>query len=564
MNPPTLERKTIRQIRDSLVERRFAIPKLQRNFVWDARRAAKLLDSIYYGMPIGSLFLWEMDKESAHLIRQSTDVLPSFNDKLTHVWFVIDGQQRLSVIHQAFRGEVRQNDVGREIDFGRLCFVVNPPKPGDGSEGPPPRRIVYRKVVDGEYVPLCDILAPEWKKLMPKKTKAFLDQILACRNRILSYPVPIVRVQKARIDEISEVFIRLNAQGMRITSADRAIALMGQLDVRLMADELRNKLREGGLALARIDPILMGFNLVSEPQHEDGDPPRLDAFARKWTKKINSSPLAREDFKKTWNAYQGAFKKAADYLRDSFGVLQEPLLPSANMLATLAVFFYHHSGQPNPYQRAFIKRWFWSTGIAQRYSGKGYHRNIVKDAAHFENLAMGKKATFSFTDYLDPVADLQNVEYSSRSSRSRAYFCLLASLKPRYLHSGGPIALDRTFSHANRKHRHHIFPRAQLRKHFPSKAYNSLVNICFVVAEENQKIGQTLPRTYLERYKGKTGHAEFLQAMRSHLIPAGKDSGVWMQGVVEAYKQFRSERLRLICGRLEKEAGIKLFSKDRA
>jgi hypothetical protein len=56
-------------------------------------------------MPIGSLFLWAMDRKSANLIRQATGVLPSFNPKNKTIWFVIDGQQRLSVIYQAFKAE---------------------------------------------------------------------------------------------------------------------------------------------------------------------------------------------------------------------------------------------------------------------------------------------------------------------------------------------------------------------------------------------------------------------------------------------------------------------------
>ena len=80
MHAPTLTTKTIRALRDPLLhEHQFAVPKLQRNFVWDAGRAAKLLDSIYYQIPIGSLFLWEMDRKSAHLIRQADGVLPPFN-----------------------------------------------------------------------------------------------------------------------------------------------------------------------------------------------------------------------------------------------------------------------------------------------------------------------------------------------------------------------------------------------------------------------------------------------------------------------------------------------------
>ncbi len=96
MKSPTLKAQTIRSLRRPLLQdHKFAVPKLQRNFVWDAGRAAKLLDGIYYQMPIGSLFLWDMDRKSANLIRQATGVLPSFNPKNKHIWFVIDGQPRL-------------------------------------------------------------------------------------------------------------------------------------------------------------------------------------------------------------------------------------------------------------------------------------------------------------------------------------------------------------------------------------------------------------------------------------------------------------------------------------
>ena len=52
LKPPTPASVTIRALRRHLLARRFAVPKLQRNFVWDAGRAAKLLDRIYREMPI--------------------------------------------------------------------------------------------------------------------------------------------------------------------------------------------------------------------------------------------------------------------------------------------------------------------------------------------------------------------------------------------------------------------------------------------------------------------------------------------------------------------------------
>lgn len=553
MKAPVLDDWPLARLHRHLLQRRFAVPKLQRNFVWDAGRSAQLLDSIYRDMPIGSLILWEMDRKSAHLIRQSAEILPSFNNSNPRIWFVIDGQQRLSVLHQAFEGETRTNDAGKSIDFGRLCFVVHP----DWDQEYPPR-IVYRKPIGRELVPIRDILAPDWKHRMPSRSKAFLAAMRKCRDRLLHYPIPIVIVRSASLDEIGHVFIRVNSQGMRITQVDRAIALMGKLDVRAMADELRQNVRDEVFALGGIDPILMGFNLVTEKPSLDGDPPRLKAMARRWSRRIERDDRVREQFKKQWHRYQDAVLSAVDYLHSRFPVRKESFLPSANMLATLSVFFFHHRGQPNKYQQNEIRKWFWATGVAKRYSGAGYHRNIVADARLFEALARGAKRRFVLRDRLDPVLDLQTEEYNAGSACTRAFFCLLASRQPRYLENAEPISLDTVIAFANKRHRHHIFPQGQLRHHFPPRVSNSLCNICFLVARDNEMIGMRLPRSYLAGYRDSNRN-HFAQVMSSHLIPVGSQSGVWERGTVRAFKRFRVERLALICKAFEKEAGIKLF-----
>lgn len=553
MKVPELNEWRVRLLRRHLLAKRFAVPKLQRSFVWDAGRAAKLLDSMYRAMPIGSVFLWEMDNRSANLIRQSAGVLPAFSTENKRIWFVIDGQQRLSVIHQAFQGEERPNDAGRVIDFSRLCFVVNPSRDEES-----PARIVYRKPVDRELVPIRDILATDWKAHMSYKGASFLRKVGDCRRRMLAYPVPVVVVRSAKLEEIGEIFVRVNSQGMRVTSADRAIALMGQLDVREMAELLRHKIREAQFALAGIEAILMGFNLIEERPSLDSDPPKLEALGRRWSRLIERDEGERERFRRQWHLFQEAFLKAVEYLRDRFLVRDESYLPSANMLATLAVFFYHHPGPPNRVQGRELRKWFWATGVGQRYSGRGYHRNLVADARLFESLARGGRRKFTFPDRLDPVLDIQAAEYSARSARTRAFFCLLAARAPRYLENGEPIPLGQVISHSNRKHRHHVFPQAQLKNHVSARTYNSLCNICFLVSRDNLKIGMRLPRNYLAEYRAE-GRPQFQKVMKSHLIPAGSGAGVWERGVVKAFKQFRAQRLRLICGEFEKAAGIKLF-----
>jgi hypothetical protein len=396
---------------------------------------------------------------------------------------------------------------------------------------------------------------------MPSQAKWFLAKITDCRVRFLSYPVPLVTVGSATLDEIGEVFIRVNSQGMRITSADRAIALMGALDVRAMAQELRHKVREKVFTLNGIDSILMGFNLISERPQLDSDPPKLEAMARRWSRRIQQDGNELARFRKEWHRYQNAFLTAVDYLHRRFPVHDESYLPSANMLATLAVFFFHHPGQPNARQRAEIRKWFWATGLAKRYSGAGYHRNIVADARLFESLAKGGRRRFVLKDRLDPVLDIQGEEYQAGSARTRTFFCLLASHEPRDLESGQPFDLSGdAISPANRKHRHHLFPRAQLSGCISPRAYNSLCNICFLISFDNLNIGSRLPRSYLTEYY-ENARAQFRRVMRSHLVPVGDDSGVWERGVVRGFRKFRQQRLAVICAAFEKAAGMKLFRK---
>jgi uncharacterized protein with ParB-like and HNH nuclease domain len=74
-SPNDFNVKTLFDFMDSGVVR---IPPFQRNFVWDQRRASKLIESLIMGLPIPQVFLYEQNR----------------NDFL-----VIDGQQRLLSIY---------------------------------------------------------------------------------------------------------------------------------------------------------------------------------------------------------------------------------------------------------------------------------------------------------------------------------------------------------------------------------------------------------------------------------------------------------------------------------
>lgn len=64
------------------------VPGFQRNYVWDIRRASKLIESLILGLPVPQVFLYEEDKNS---------------------FLVVDGQQRLMSVYYFIKGRFPRN-----------------------------------------------------------------------------------------------------------------------------------------------------------------------------------------------------------------------------------------------------------------------------------------------------------------------------------------------------------------------------------------------------------------------------------------------------------------------
>lgn len=554
MKSPLFHHKSVRQLRQKLEERVFAIPKLQREFVWNGKKAAALLDSMYRGMPIGSIMVWETGKQNMDLLRPALHLLPPFNTASKSIWYLIDGQQRLSVLHQSFRGEQKKNSNDQIVDFSRLCFRVGSV---DGDESS--QWFSYRKPIEGQYVSATDILADNWRSRLRHLSKVRTKKVEICRERLLGYRVPVIVLETTDLAEIREAFIRINSQGMRIGAADRAFARASTIDLRNKANDLKVHLPEDFRDIS-YETILLGFSFVTPGRGEpDVGERALEAAINWWETQIAVDNNVQKQFLSLWASFRAAFQKAIDHLT-TFAVLDKDFLPSVNMLATLTVFFHCHPAPPNTHQRAEIRKWFWATGVGQRYSGRGYRQNIVADVGFFKKLATNRTARFQFLNLVDKT-DVLKTEYSQPAALAKAFHCLLAKRKPCYLTNGEPVLLVQQAARANRTDRHHIFPRALLNQYgFRHREYNSLCNICFVVAQENQSIGGARsPRSYLVEFESKK---HFARAMRSHLIPHDAESGLRDRGVDKAFRTFRKRRLQVICKAFEQEAGIRLFRKD--
>lgn len=545
MKSVRVELVAVKKIKNLFDKRIFAIPQLQREFVWSSRKASDLLDSIYNNYPIGTILIWNAPKQSESLFRHDYISLPPFDNLHNkNIYLIIDGQQRLSVLFHCYEGDTIENSYYKEINFAKIYFNIN-------SKNQSKFRFARRLDEENE-VKVSDLLSTNWQNKFRSYPKYKKKSIQECRNKLLNYRIPIIFIDTKSLYEIKNTFIRINSSGTPLSSADRAFALATSFNLRHNIKAVQNQFEHGfkrinQLSLLMPIALIFGSNQVGKKGIETV------------ISKIENDKNEVETFKKIWLALKNSYGLAIDYIVQNFDVINFDFLPSQSMITTLTCFFYfNHNRQPSPFQKEQLTRWFWYTSAGSRYSGRGYSKNILDDYEYFQKLGNRKNIKFKIQEKI-PVNDINYADYSTKGSLSNAYFCLLASLIPKYLDGGGRIPLTKYSVRSNRKNKHHIFPKAHLiSKGFNKKFYNSIANICFFVWKENIKVGANPPRKYLVDYRRRK---YFLNVMKSHLIPYSKTEGLWDSNTKRSYKKFINNRTKLICQKFEKLAGVKLFEK---
>jgi len=108
---------TIKDAVDSIASRKYVLPAIQREFVWEPEQICALFDSLMQGYPFGEFLFWQVEPENSGKYRYydfmreyherdnrhcpDLGILP--NRQLTAV---LDGQQRLTAFNIGLRGSV--------------------------------------------------------------------------------------------------------------------------------------------------------------------------------------------------------------------------------------------------------------------------------------------------------------------------------------------------------------------------------------------------------------------------------------------------------------------------
>jgi len=277
------------------------IPQFQRNFVWDRRKAAKLLDSLLKGYPIGTFILWKT-KEELRYIRNIGNVMLPPTPTGDYIHYVLDGQQRLTTLFATVRGLSVERD-GRIDDFSQMYIDLDLDPGVDGD-------LVITDASGKEaqsFISVKDLLSAEFQTLAAYPTK-YQDKMQRYKTMIEGYNFSVIMVPEAPIDVATEIFTRINVTGQPLSVFEIMVAKTYSKERDFDLAERTSELLED---LAEVKFGTIPDIVVLQT---------LSAVMVKESSKKAILQLNRDRFVDTWPQAVEAIKSAVDYVRSSYGI----------------------------------------------------------------------------------------------------------------------------------------------------------------------------------------------------------------------------------------------------
>lgn len=530
--PIDIRKITFEELKNLFQKRTFAIPEIQREFVWTKTKIIDLLDSIKKHYPIGSFLICKVPAKMARHIREST-VLPSFDSKNNkECYIVVDGQQRLSVLYSILNGK-KITDTSRYydgIDFKQICLSPRQDKESEFD---------FYRTDENSHIKLHDLLN---EGLKYKLSKSKENRVKECQNAFKTYSFPFIFIAGYDEKNMREAFIRLNKGGTSLSSEDKIFALSyhRDTDFRRHCAQALHELK-GGFDTFERKHFLTAIFADLGVKDFIGTNSRNNS-----AKKMRNprDPLHIE-YKKRHKKIFESIKLSADFLIQRFK--HASYLPYPAMLSMLSIFYYYNNNhQPTEKQIGEIERWFWTTGFTKRYSGGNQRYNQLNDAEEMKKLAKSKKYKINLEGRTRieslSIKEFAKVRYNKHGAIRNTSFCYLISKRPLNFTNGEQLLIGEVSSLFNVKNDHHVFPKDILKEYFYRDDINTILNICFLTFGENIKIKNKAPWIYLKEFEKNNN---FRKVLGSHILPF-KDCILKKGEIDEKFKSFKKERMSII------------------
>lgn len=475
------ENLSIRKIIERIVSGEIRIPAFQREFVWSSEQVSFLLDSIYKNFPIGTIFLWKTSSrlESERDLGNYTIPDPR---KEHPVYYVLDGQQRITSLFSVFQTELTSNN---NYEWLNVFFDF------DASEDIQESKFIAlqeSEIIQGKHFPMSIIFDStafyrEVSKLEEKK----IEIILKVQQVFQEYSLPFQEFETDSKESIAIVFERINRSGTPLNTYQLLTAWSWSADFDLQEQftELSEELKPFGFGNISQDKDLL-LKCCSGIIKGDTSPNTIIS-------------LTGEEVRTNFNKIKSGIKGAIEFLKDQLNVQSLEWMPYPSMIVSLSSFFATDrlSGQSyTDRQRKELIRWFWRSNFSRRYDSgiQDKHRNDIKNMLSLKSDENREIANF---ECLITEDFFKKSIFNTATINTKTFVLMLANSNPKSFISGSNIRLGDVLKIVNKNEFHHIFPKKYLEKlGYEKKKINGLVNFCFLNNADNQKIKDKAPQEY--------------------------------------------------------------------
>lgn len=531
-NQPKPDSKTYEDLISDVKKGIIKVPKFQRDFVWDLKATAKLLDSILKGYPIGTFILWETDQRINDIKNIGGFDLPE-TPIGRNVQYVLDGQQRITSLFAAYLGaQIRKPTEKKVTNYKDI--VVNLEENLEENE----KDIVTVKDEAKVFLPLHDVLNFNHKMGKKLESDGFeewqIDKIDEYSNAFSTYAFSTVTLRQNDIESAIEVFTRINTGGKVLTLFEIMSAKTydeaADFDMQARWEKFQKKLNDSKYENISPSVLLQILSLVISESKE--------------CKRKTILGLDKADIIARWDDVISAIEKTIDHFRTVLRIPVSQILPYDTLIVPFAYFFLKTGKSPSGQQRKYLEELFWRSSLSLRYSS-ATESKLAADIKKVDLILAGQRPAYpEFKLFINSAEDLREMDFSTGNAICKSILCILAYHEPKDFDTNGKVLLDNSYLKiASSKNYHHFFPRAFVRKRCSDAEIpytNSIVNITLVSAKlDKKRIGAKAPSVYLADFADE--NSELKHALSSHLIELDDVSVV--QDDFTAFLKHRSEVL---------------------
>ena len=512
--------RELKEILGLIHNKHLALPDFQRDFIWDSAAIEDLIVSVAQNYPAGSL-LFLRQGESPYFQVRAFEGAPLLNSSKPP-FIVLDGQQRLTALYQAFYGAgehlyylhlpslIDEADIEESVRHETRTKGIRKygEREAQARELMLPLKVVYgeKDGFIGWLHEILDIRSEPGHDLRDQLTSVYMQWI----SNIEQYKFPVVTLPgDTGLEPVCKIFETLNRTGVRLGVFELLTARFYPVGVRLR--DLWESARAAHPILDdyQIDPyyLLQVVALLSKAPS---------------CKRSDVLGLKAEAIDQYWDKAVAGLAKGLQLLRTECGIFTPGWVPYYPMLLALAAIWSKVESLSGPAQagaRAKVVRWFWCSTFAQSYE----HGANTRAQSDFDDLSR-------WIDGGEPPDSVAKMDFDAQvtlkevTPRQRAVYrgvmAIMLKHGARDFHTG---ALLEPSAFVQRKiSDHHVFPQAYLNANWPDTAStlrDSVLNRVLVDPETNSRIGARSPSQYLAEIASQSGSTQLDAVLDSHLLP---------------------------------------------